>query len=59
MKIIFSPEFSGHVYIGLNEQQSEPEETYVPLYFKKELLPETKTGTLLRGFLWMQGKIID
>ena len=35
----------------------EPEETYVPLYFKKEYLPETKVGTLLRGFLWMQGKI--
>jgi hypothetical protein len=35
----------------------EPEETYVPLYFKKEYLPETKDGTLLRGFLWMQGKI--
>ena len=35
----------------------EPEETYVPLYFKKEFLPETKAGTLLRGFLWMQGKI--
>jgi len=35
----------------------EPEETYVPLYFKKEFLPETKTGTLLRGFFWMQGKI--
>ena len=35
----------------------EPEETYVPLYFKKEYLPETKAGTLLRGFLWMQGKI--
>lgn len=34
-----------------------PEETYVPLYFKKEFLPETKAGTLLRGFLWMQGKI--
>ena len=35
----------------------EPEETYVPLYFKKEYLPETMAGTLLRGFLWMQGKI--
>ena len=35
----------------------EPEETYVPLYFKKEFLPQTKVGTLLRGFLWMQGKI--
>ena len=37
----------------------EPEETYVPLYFKKEYLPETKAGTLLRGYLWMQGKIKD
>jgi hypothetical protein len=37
----------------------EPEETYVPLYFKKEYLPETKVGTLLRGYLWMQGKIKD
>ena len=35
----------------------KPEEMYVPLYFKKEFLPETKSGTLLRGFLWMQGKI--
>ena len=35
----------------------EPEETYVPLYFKKEYLPETKAGTLLKGFIWMQGKI--
>jgi hypothetical protein len=35
----------------------KPEETYIPLYFKKEFLPETKAGTLLRGFLWMQGKI--
>lgn len=37
----------------------EPEEMYVPLYFKKEYLPETKVGTLLRGYLWMQGKIKD
>ena len=35
----------------------EPEETYVPLYFKKEYLPDAKKGTLVRGFLWMQGKI--
>ena len=35
----------------------EPEETYVPLYFKKEYLPNAKAGTLVRGFLWMQGKI--
>ena len=35
----------------------EPEETYVPLYFKKEYLPYAKKGTLIRGFLWMQGKI--
>ena len=35
----------------------EPEETYVPLYFKKEYLPNAKKGTLIRGFLWMQGKI--
>lgn len=35
----------------------EPEETYVPLYFKKEFLPNAKAGTLVRGFLWMQGKI--
>lgn len=34
-----------------------PEETYVPLYFKKEFLPNAKKGTLVRGFLWMQGKI--
>jgi len=37
----------------------EPEETYVPLYFKKEYLPDAKKGTLVRGFLWMQGKIND
>jgi hypothetical protein len=37
----------------------EPEEMYVPLYFKKEYLPETKAGTLLRGYLWIQGKIKD
>ncbi len=35
----------------------EPEETYVPLYFKKEYLPNTIAETLVRGFLWMQGKI--
>ena len=35
----------------------EPEETYVPLYFKKEYLSNAKVGTLVRGFLWMQGKI--
>lgn len=35
----------------------EPEETYVPLYFKKEYLPNAKKGTLVRGFLWMQGRI--
>jgi len=35
----------------------EPEETYVPLYFKKEYLPTVKAGTLVRGLLWMQGKI--
>jgi hypothetical protein len=37
----------------------EPEEIYVPLYFKKEFLPNARKGTLLRGFLWMQGKIKD
>ena len=37
----------------------EPEETYVPLYFKKEFLPNVEKGTLLRGYLWMQGKIKD
>ena len=37
----------------------EPEETYVPLYFKKEYLPDAKKGTLVRGFLWMQGKIFN
>ncbi len=35
----------------------EPEETFVPLYFKKEYLPDAKKGTLVRGLLWMQGKI--
>ena len=35
----------------------EPDETYVPLYFKKELLPNAEKGTLLRGYLWMQGQI--
>ena len=35
----------------------EPEETDVPLYFKKEYLPNAKKGTLVRGFLCMQGKI--
>ena len=35
----------------------EPEETYVPLYFKKEYLPNAQKGTLVRGYLWMQGKI--
>ena len=37
----------------------EPEEMYVPLYFKKEYLPNARKGTLARGFLWMQGKIKD
>lgn len=37
----------------------EPEETYVPLYFKKEYLSNAKEGTLLRGVLWMQGHISE
>ena len=37
----------------------EPDETYVPLYFKKELLPNAEKGTLLRGYLWMQGQICE
>ena len=37
----------------------EPEETCIPLYFKKEWLPDVKEGTLLRGVLWMQGQISD
>jgi len=37
----------------------EPEETFIPLYFKKEWLPNVNKGCLLRGYLWMQGKIND
>ena len=29
MKILFSPEFSGHVFIGLNEQQPDMMDTMV------------------------------
>ncbi len=35
----------------------EPEETYIPLYFKKDLLPNAEKGMPIRGFLWMQGQL--
>ena len=35
----------------------EPEETFIPLYFKKELLINAEKGMPVRGFLWMQGNI--
>ena len=35
----------------------EPEETYIPLYFKKELLPNAEKGMPVRGYLWMLGEI--
>ena len=37
----------------------EPEETYIPLYFKKDLLPNAEKGMPVRGFLWMQGNISE
>lgn len=37
----------------------EPEETYIPLYFKKDLLPNAEKGMPVRGFLCMQGNISE
>ena len=37
----------------------EPDETYIPLYFKKEMLDGVRKGTLLRGAFWLQGKIVE
>lgn len=37
----------------------EPEETFIPLYFKKELFANAEKGMPVRGFLWMQGKISE
>ena len=35
----------------------EPEEMYIPLYLRKDMMKKIKKGTLLRGVLWMQGRI--
>jgi hypothetical protein len=37
----------------------EPEETYIPLYLKKEMMEGVHKGTLLRGVFWLQGKIAE
>lgn len=37
----------------------EPDEMYVPLYFKKEMLNKVEKGMPVRGYLWMQGQISD
>ena len=37
----------------------EPEETFIPLYFKSELLSNAEKGMPVRGFLWMQGQISE
>ena len=37
----------------------EPEEMFVPLYFKKEMLNFIEKGMPVRGYLWMQGQIFD
>ena len=37
----------------------EPEETYIPLYLKKEMLEGVHKGTLLRGAFWLQGRIAE
>ena len=37
----------------------EPEEMFVPLYFKKEMLNNIEKGMPVRGYLWMQGQISD
>lgn len=35
----------------------EPEEMYIPLYLRKDMMEKIHRGTLLRGTLWMQGRI--
>ena len=35
----------------------EPKEMYIPLYLRKELMENIHRGTLLRGTLWMQGRM--
>ncbi len=35
----------------------DPEEMYIPLYLRKDLMENIHKGTLLRGALWMQGRI--
>lgn len=37
----------------------EPEETYIPLYLKKEMMEGVRKGTLLRGAFWLQGRIAN
>ena len=37
----------------------EPVETFIPLYFKSELLSNAEKGMPVRGFLWMQGQISE
>ena len=35
----------------------DPEEMYIPLYLRKDKMENIHKGTLLRGALWMQGRI--
>ncbi len=37
----------------------ESEDSSIPLYFKKEYLPNAEKGMLVCGYLWMQGKISE
>lgn len=35
----------------------EPEDTFIPVYYKKEMFPNVEKGMPVQGRLWMQGKI--
>ena len=51
MKILFSPEFSGHVFIGLSEQQPELMDTMVCDTMGLVAMLEQPHSTLLQGFV--------
>ena len=37
----------------------EPEDTFIPVYYKKEMFPNVEKGMPVQGRLWMQGKISE
>ena len=37
----------------------DPKETYIPLYFDKEMMKNVQKGTLLSGTFWLQGRMAN